>query len=153
MTHKVARWTVIESQLYEAQGEDGPFFVFDSTIVAETTAGLFLCGYGVLGYVVDEDGLAHPNHNYKNECLAIIARLVARGDVEIDEKDGWTFLPPNPSLETCLAAEANIEHAERHNLPPIDYSYTHYSEAPYMRPEPEEFVSWRGNSDGSVGVD
>ena len=138
MTLKVNRWTVIEGPLYEIPGEGGMLALFDCEIVAVTDNGLYykdLRVSGLGGYT--EDGFPFPNTNYKADCQAILAKLSLPCEIDTDQ---WFFIPEMPPLEVRLDMEATIENAARNNLPEIAYPYTMFQE-------------WRGDSDGTVGVD
>jgi len=141
MKLKIKHFTVLEGPLYEINGEDGPYHVFDSEIVAITEDGKrFGRGYIVKGYGVSNErdyAYIYPNKNYKEECLDLVLKLTKLCS-EVDLNLGWYIIPEPPRLEDLLAEEARIEEAERqgrydrYNIETGGGYYWH--EATYMIP-------------------
>lgn len=100
----------MEGPLHQVGGEDGPLFVFNSEIVAQTVDGrTFSNGRIVPGFATSPDGFSVPNVNYQSECLAIIDSL--REVREIDDTEFKEI--QQPSLEEVMENEAEIERCER----------------------------------------
>jgi len=133
MKLSVNRWTIVEGPLRELGAAEGETVTgFDSLIAAVTSKGVYahddllISGHG--GY--NEDGFVCPNNQYKEQAVAKLFNVL---DVkEIDTDKDWFLLPPVPSLETRLAAETELEQAERRGEP-LDYPYPMWGEAPYVQ--------------------
>lgn len=87
-----------EGPLYARRGEDGELHVFDCTVTALAEDGKIYShiAFVVRGAVMNEDGFYVANYNYKNEVEAFIARVEARGSIDLRF---WVEVPPMRSWE------------------------------------------------------
>lgn len=125
---RVQKYIIAEGPLYEVRGgEGGNLAIFDCYVVAQTEQGQFISETLVVkgdgGYT--EDGFRIPNTNYQADCFELLESL--KRQTEIDITKGWQALPPLPTLEQSLEAEAVIEHAQRYGFSEPDYPYWLYT--------------------------
>jgi hypothetical protein len=76
---------VAEGNLYAKMGEDGELIVFDTTFIAIAADGRRFrhVGHVVKGAIKNPDGFWVANRNYANEARRFVARVEARGFIDL----------------------------------------------------------------------
>lgn len=107
-----------EGPLYTARGEDGDLTVFDCTVTVLAADGKVYrhTSFHVPGAIEQIDaegykmGFKIPNRRYKEEVQHFIAKVEARGTIDLRY---WAEVPAEPSPEEREAYNLRCEQEER----------------------------------------